>query len=78
MKFQVQMKDPDTLQDAIMEAVTAEINKLPLSKEEAEAVVEKRAEAIDRICAKWWAHGEYLTVEVDIDASTCTVLPKKD
>lgn len=78
MKIPVQMKDPDVLQDAILEAVTAEVDKLPLSADEKEAIIELRVNAVEKICAKWWKHGEYLTVEVDSEAQTCTVLSCKD
>lgn len=75
MKFTVQMKDPDTLHDAIREAVDAELAAMPgLDEDEREAVAEKRREKVDDICRAWFRHGEYLTVEVDTDAKTCTVV----
>lgn len=73
MKFRVTMKDPDTLHDAIQEAVEAEVKSLNLPADEAEAISEKRREKIDDICRKWFGYGEYLTVEIDTDAKTCTV-----
>lgn len=29
------------------------------------------------LCKKWFEYGEYLTVEIDTDAKTCTVVPVK-
>jgi hypothetical protein len=54
MKFRVTMKDPDTLNDAIEEAVEKQM------------------------CGRWFGYGEYLTVEIDTDAKTCTVIPDNE
>jgi hypothetical protein len=76
MIFRVTMKDPDTLHNAIQDAVA----KLPmdgLDDEEAELVREKRAEKIGELCGKWFEYNEYLTVEIDSDKGTCVVVPNK-
>lgn len=76
MKFKVTMKDPDTLHDAIQDAVGESVRAMPgLSADEHEAVVEKRCEAVGNICATWFEYSEYLCVEIDTDAKTCTVVP---
>ena len=76
MKFKVTMKDPDTLGDAIDEAVRADIAKIEgLSDEDREALFEGRCEKITEITAKWFQYGEYLSVEIDTDARTATVCP---
>ena len=76
MKFTVSMKDPDTLGDAIQEAVKEAVATIEgLDAEEREAVQEERQEKINSLCAKWFEYGEYLRVEIDTDAGTCTVLP---
>ena len=75
MKFKVTMKDPDTLHDAIADAVK-ELSITELSDDEMEAVRETRKESIGNICAEWFSYGEYLTVEIDTDAKTCIVVPK--
>ena len=77
MKFKVQMKDPDTLTDAINDAVEEEVAKLGLDDEEAEAIAEKRQAKIGNMCGKWFTYGEYLTVEIDTDAMTCVVVEDK-
>lgn len=76
MKFKVSMKDPDTLHDAIQEAVDKELADDPkLDDEERELLAECRREKIAGLCSKWFEYGEYLRVEIDTDAKTCTVLP---
>ena len=76
MKFIVQMKDPDTLHDAIQEAVKEAVETIPgLSEDEREAVQEQRQEAVQELCSKWFEYGEYLRVEIDTEAGTCVVVP---
>ena len=75
MKFVVQMKDPDVLHDAIYEAVTAEVENMEgLDEDEKEAVVETRKLKVQELCGKWFEYGEYLRVEIDTEAETCTVI----
>lgn len=67
------MKDPDVLWDAILDAVHNE--PMPgLDQEEKEAVAEKRKSKVRELCNKWFEYGEYLTVEIDTEAGTCTVI----
>lgn len=74
MRFRVKMKDPDTLHDAIADAVRAEVKTIPgLSAEEREAVEEKRQEEAGKVAERWFEYGEYLTVEIDTEARTATV-----
>lgn len=77
MKFTVTMKDPDTLQDAIAEAVRVNITIEGLDAEETEMVRERRSQAIAALCAKWFEWGECLCVEIDTDTKTCVVLEAK-
>ena len=74
MKFTVSMKDPDTLHDAINEAV-ADISIEGVDEEEIELIREHRAEEVRKLCRAWFEYGEYLRVEIDADAKTCTVIP---
>lgn len=74
MKFIVSMKDPDALDEAINMAG----EELPgLTAEEANAVMDLRRENAREVCRKWFEFGEYLRVEIDTEAKTCTVLPVK-
>ncbi len=75
MKFRVSMKDPDTLADAIDEAVREQLQTLGLSPEEQELLVEHRRESVDELCCRWFRYSEYLEVEIDTEAQTCTVVP---
>ena len=66
MKFHVTMKDPDTLHDAIRDAVTNEVRLMPgLSKDEKDLLIESRSETVRDLCKMWFKWGEYLTVEID-------------
>lgn len=74
MRFKVTMKDPDSLQDAIAEAVRAEVKAIPgLSTEEREAVEEKRKEEASKVVGRWFEYSEYLTVQIDTEAGTAVV-----
>lgn len=76
MKFTVTMKDPDTLGDAIDEAVRADIAKIEgLNADDREALFKTRREGVGKITSKWFRYGEYLTVEIDTEAQTATVRP---
>lgn len=68
------MKDPDTLHDAIADAVHADTESIS-DEEERTAVKEVRSDKVRAVCRQWFKWGEYLTVEIDTDAGTCTVVP---
>ena len=73
MKFTVIFKDPDALCEAIDDTVN-ELKVAGLSDDELEAVKEKRREEIREMCGKWFEYGEYLSVEIDTDKKSCTVV----
>jgi hypothetical protein len=75
MKFTVNMKDPDVLQDAIEEAVKHGVIEEGMEEDEIEALREMRTEKIKNLCRTWFEYGEYLRVEIDTEAKTCTVIP---
>lgn len=78
MKFRVTMKDPDTLYEAIGESVKGQIEEqhASLDADEKESLRETRTAKIRELCSKWFEYGEYLTVEIDTDAGTCSVVEK--
>jgi radical SAM superfamily enzyme with C-terminal helix-hairpin-helix motif len=77
VKFRVTMKDPDTLYDAIREAVAKQVDGSSANDdEEREMLIESRTEKVGKLCRKWFGYGEYLTVEIDTDAKTCVVIPE--
>jgi hypothetical protein len=79
MKFKVTMKDPDTLDDAITDAVHESIEAMAVitNEEEKESLEIIRKEAVHKICTKWFEYSEYITVEIDTEAMTCVVVPRK-
>lgn len=77
MKFQVTMKDPDTLYDAIGDAVTKTVNAMLDDPDERDVLVKTRVDKVSEICRKWFKYGEYLTVEIDTDAETCVVVAQR-
>jgi hypothetical protein len=78
MKFKVQLKDPDVLHDAIRDAVTKHVAEkaaaMDLDDEERQNLVDRRCDRIAEMAGRWFKWGEYLTVEIDTEAGTCTVL----
>lgn len=78
MKIRVTMKDPDTLIDAIHEAVVRDGNYAGLEDhDEVKDVQERRKQRYHALAGTWFKYGEYLTVEIDTNAKTRTVLEAK-
>ncbi len=78
MKFRVTMKDPDTLHDAIRDAVKNDLSQLTqLDQKERNLLADAREEKIQELCTQWFEYSEYLTVEIDTELKTCTVVPRK-
>lgn len=73
MKITVTMKDPDTLHDAIGDALEEALPRSGLDEDERDLVRDSRHEKIKRQCSKWFKYGECLSVEIDTDAGTCVV-----
>jgi hypothetical protein len=71
------MKDPDCLHNALRDAVAEDMGGAKLDEDEADAVFQLRVEKAQKACARWFRWGEYLTVEIDTDAGTATVIPEK-
>jgi hypothetical protein len=74
MKFQVYMKCPDALDRAIHDAVQGQLMYVP-DEDKSEAGDSLYEEALHVAC-KWFRYQEYLTVEIDTEAKTCTVLER--
>ncbi len=73
MKVYIYMKDPDTMRDAVEEAVKADVKKLGLKMDEAEAIIEMRVQSECDKLKRWFLYGEYLGVDFDTEAMTATV-----
>jgi hypothetical protein len=79
MKIRVTMKDPDTLFDAIDDVLIDQKKMymdMGLSEEAAEAAAGVDSEKMTKFASKFFEYGEYLTVELDDEAGTITVLEK--
>lgn len=76
VKIQVLLKDPDTMHDAVDDAVKKLERPAELHSDEWADVCEGRAQDIkSQISSRWMEYGEYLCVEFDTDANTATVIP---
>lgn len=74
MKFRVQMKDPDGAYESISSAVEESMWDVQ-DEDERGALKEVRRGKLTKAASKWLRYGEYLSVEIDTEAGTCTVLP---
>lgn len=74
MKIKVTMKDPDTMFDAVQDAVKSEIATMNLPEDEQEALIELRTDKEREKLSKWFRYSEYLSVEFDTEKMTATVL----
>lgn len=77
MKIKITLKDPDTLYDAISDAVN-ELEIDGLDSDELEAVRELRKETFREVAAEWFEFGEYVTLEMDTEEQTIKVLTLKE
>jgi hypothetical protein len=73
MKIRMGFKTPDAMDDAIKEAVDAEMEKLKPDQQDVDA--DDLAYEAKLTCSRWVKWGEYITVEVDTDKGTCEVVP---
>ncbi len=80
MKIRMALKDPDTMPDAVEEAVQADTKRIEgLSEAERVGVSRSRTAAIEmEISDRWMRYGEYLLVEFDTETWTATVLPASE
>ncbi len=78
MIFKIQMKDPDGVFDSIRDAAkrSLELGE-SISREEGNLIIESRREKLNEDVKKWITCGEYLTIEIDTDKMTATVLEAK-
>lgn len=76
MKVHVTLKDPDSLYEAVEDAVKALPKPDGIDDKEWESLREDRAEAArEAITRLWMPYGEYLAVEFNTETGTATVLP---
>jgi hypothetical protein len=78
MKFRVTFKDPDGVSDSLQDAVEQSLSGVVgLTEPERNSLMEKRYEDILQITNKWIGYGEYLSIEIDTDTQTATVVENK-
>lgn len=81
MKFTVTLKDPDGVDHAVrdgakrfMEIMKETVEGLHLSSDELDEVQEQREVVLRRHIDSWFRYSEYITVEIDTELGTCTVV----
>lgn len=79
MKFQVTFKDPDGPYDSMLDAKNDYLATLPaeMTSEEKEAAADARWEALNEALSEWCWCGEYVTIEIDTEAGTATVVKER-
>ena len=81
MKIQFTMKTPDVAVDTVNEAVREEFSNDNdgLSDEDFffnDGKADDRRYEISELCQKWFEGGEYVTLELDVENKTMTVVPR--
>lgn len=77
MKISITFKDSDALIECINHALNSDAALMAIDDEEADIIRQHRKEKIIKLCSsRWFEYGEYLEVEVDTEAQTCTVVER--
>lgn len=76
MKFRITMKSPDAYGDALNKAAEDIVANNGVLDDDIPDAVEKEYEQLDELCSKWFTYSEYVTIEIDTEAKTATVVPK--
>ena len=71
------MKDTDGVDDAIVEAAARSVAGMKLDDDEREQLYETRREKIGEQLQKWFEYGEYIAIDIDLDAGTAIVVEIK-
>ncbi len=74
MKFQITFKNPDGIQDAVEEACWKSVDYLGLTSKEKERLLYSRVESTYKVMEQWFLDQEYVTIEIDTEANTTTVV----
>lgn len=80
MKFTIKMKTPDVVTRAVDDITESEHVDGALEGasdneiEEAGWVVDERRDDLKKLLSKWFNYGECVTIEIDTEAGTATVL----
>jgi hypothetical protein len=49
---------------------------LEMAKDEQKAVIGARKQRMRDVCKRWFEYGEYIRIEIDVEAGTATVLDR--
>ena len=76
MKIKLTLKDPDGVSECVRENVEDYISRhySGMDHDEAETIAEVRTEIVEDSIQKWVEFNEYVTIEIDTEAGTATVL----
>jgi len=78
MKFRITLKDPDGVYESVRGAVSAQVHAIDgLTPDEREKLIDARKDRLLADLSPWIDGEEYLTVEVDTEPMTCTVVKRK-
>ena len=76
MKIRITLKDPDGVWDSVADAAKESVaTTIGLSNDERLSLLETRRASINKALLPWIKYGEYVTIEIDTDAKTATVIP---
>jgi hypothetical protein len=77
MKIRMAFKDPDCFSEAVFDAVSREVSRIPgLSDGEARAIAAARSNDVWEVLSRWVEYQEYVTIDFDTEAKTATVVPR--
>jgi len=77
MKFRVTFKDPDGPYDCLTDAAKESVASIEgIDKDEREALANARREELKKLTDRWFEYGEYVTIEIDTEAKTATVVER--
>ena len=78
MIINITLKDPDGVYDAIQDAAENSLKLAEdLDQDEAESLLQNRANKIEESLEPWIECGEYVRIQIDTKAKTATVLLNK-
>jgi sarcosine oxidase delta subunit len=73
MKFQITMKDPDSIYESVRNAINIS-RPNELTDEEWGVVFAIRENSMNKILQKWISYNECITIEIDTVLNTATVV----
>lgn len=77
MKFKITIKNPDAYSNALNKAAEEIVANNGTLDDDIPDAIDREYEKLDELCSKWFLYDEYLTVEIDTEAKTATVVPVK-